>query len=287
MSEISMIGLGAMGSALARALLEAGHGLTVWNRTPQKMEPFAALGAETAESALEAVQASPLIMVCIDNYAKTNKLLGAADVAPHLSGRTLIQLSTGTPAEARASEAWMNECGANYLDGIIEPYPDGIGKADARIMVAGSKTVFARTRAVFDCLGGDNLYLGENIAAPATLDLASLTVSLATYVGVAHANRLCEAEGVGVDLYASIHPKGSRVRELAEIVHADDYKLKSLHDGASIRIWEECIQRIQSQARDTQMNSELPDFLSSIFKRAGAAGYGEEDLAALIKVLRN
>ena len=38
MSEISMIGLGAMGSALARALLKSGHGLTVWNRSPQKME---------------------------------------------------------------------------------------------------------------------------------------------------------------------------------------------------------------------------------------------------------
>ncbi len=101
MSEISMIGLGAMGSALARALLKSGHGLTVWNRTPQKMEPFAALGAETAESALEAVQASPLIMVCIDNYAATKQLLSSDDVAPHLAGRTVIQLGTGTPKEAR------------------------------------------------------------------------------------------------------------------------------------------------------------------------------------------
>ena len=216
MSDITMIGLGSMGTALAKAQVGTGRDVKVWNRSPQKMTPLVELGAEPAASVSQAVQASPLIMVCIDNYAKTNKLLGAADVAPHLTGRTLIQLSTGTPAEARASEVWMNECGANYLDGIIDPYPDGIGKADARIMVAGSKTVFARTQAVFDCLGGDNLYLGENIAAPATLDLASLTVSLATYVGVAHANRLCEAEGVGVDLYASIHPKGSRVSRLTK-----------------------------------------------------------------------
>ena len=46
------------------------------------------------------------------------------------------------------------------------------------------------------------------------------------------------------------------------------------------------MQRLQSQAADCQMNSELPDFLSGIFKRAVAAGIGEEDLAALIKVLR-
>jgi len=108
MSEISVIGLGAMGSALARALLEAGHDVTVWNRTPQKMEPLAALGAEGAQSVAVAVQASPVIMVCVDNYAATNQQLAGDDVVPHLSGRTVIQLSTGTPKEARDSEAWFN-----------------------------------------------------------------------------------------------------------------------------------------------------------------------------------
>ena len=97
MSEISVIGLGAMGAALAQALLKAGHDVTVWNRTLQKMEPLAALGAKRAENVVNALQASPVIMVCIDNYNATNKLLGTDDVIPHLSGRTLIQLSTGTP----------------------------------------------------------------------------------------------------------------------------------------------------------------------------------------------
>ena len=125
MSEISMIGLGAMGSALARAFLEAGHGLTVWNRTAQKMVPLVELGAEGAESVPEAVQASPLIMVCIDNYAATNQLLRNDDVVPNLTGRTVIQLSTGTPKEARDSESWLKNCGADYLDGAIGSYPGG------------------------------------------------------------------------------------------------------------------------------------------------------------------
>ena len=50
MSGISVIGLGAMGSALARALVKAGHEVTVWNRSPQKMEPLVDLGADGAES---------------------------------------------------------------------------------------------------------------------------------------------------------------------------------------------------------------------------------------------
>lgn len=89
-----------------------------------------------------------------------------------------------------------------------------------------------------------------------------------------------------MDLFADRHPEGNRMRELAEIIHAEAFALGSLHPGASIRVWEETIQRLQSQARDAGMSSEFPDNISGIFKCAIAAGIGEEDLAALIKVLR-
>jgi 3-hydroxyisobutyrate dehydrogenase-like beta-hydroxyacid dehydrogenase len=167
MSDISVIGLGAMGSALARALLEEGHDVTVWNRTPSKMEPLAALGAKKAERVAVAVRAGPVIMVCVDSYATANQQLGGDDVVSHLSGRTIIQLSTGTPREARDSEAWLKRCGSDYLDGAIDCYPDGIGAADSRILVAGSESVFARCKAFLECLGGDLRYLGENVGAVA------------------------------------------------------------------------------------------------------------------------
>ena len=98
MSDISMIGMGAMGTALAKAQLKAGHEVTVWNRSPQKMTPLMDLGAKGAQSVAAAVEASPLIMICIDNYTGTNALLQAADVVPHLSGQSVIQLGTGTPS---------------------------------------------------------------------------------------------------------------------------------------------------------------------------------------------
>ena len=286
MSDISVIGLGAMGSALARALLKAGHGVTVWNRTPQKMEPLAALGARGAASVSDAVQASSSIMVCIDNYAATNELLRTDDVVPHLSGRTVIQLSTGTPEEARESETWLKECGADYLDGAIESYPEGIGAADGRLLFSGSGAAFRRSEAILECLGGDLRYLGENVGAAAALDLAQLSMNLGTYVGFAHGARLCEAEGVGADSFAALFAEGDRARELAEIVHAGAYALGSLYDGATIRVWRGVVQRLQTQARDAEMSSEFPDNISGIFERAVAAGHGEEDLAALIKVLR-
>jgi len=259
----------------------------VWNRTAGKIEPLAELGAEPADSVAQAVEASPAIMVCVDTYAAANGLLLSGDVMPHLAGRTVIQFGTGTPKEARDSEAWLKERGAAYLDAAIHAYPDSIGAADCRILFCGSQAAFERSEVLLKCLGGDLRYLGENVAAAAALDLAELSHSLGKYTGLAHGARLCEAEGVGVDHFAALFEDGDRARELAEIIHAGDFALGALYDGATVRVWGEVVERLQSQAGDAGMTSELPDFLSRLFKRAVAAGHGKEDLAALIYALRD
>jgi 3-hydroxyisobutyrate dehydrogenase-like beta-hydroxyacid dehydrogenase len=107
MSDITAIGLGLMGSALARAIERAGHDLTVWNRSPAKMQPFIDDGVAAAPDVESAITASSVILICIDNYAVTNTILQSNDIEPLLAGRTVVQLSTGTPKEAREASDWM------------------------------------------------------------------------------------------------------------------------------------------------------------------------------------
>ena len=209
------------------------------------------------------------------------------EVAKNLKGRLAVQLSTGTPQEARDAQSWFNEQGAGYLDGVIQPYPDGIGEESAQLLFSGSEQVFKAALPYLECFGGDIRYVGNKVGAAAALDLAGLASSLGLYTGFAHGARLCEVEGVGLDQFASLQPAGDRLRELAEIIHSESFELGSLHDGASIRVWHECIQRLQAQAQNAGMSAEFPDNISAIFNRALAAGIGEEDLAALIKVLRS
>lgn len=285
MSNVSIIGLGAMGAALAKAQLKAGHNVTVWNRSPAKAAPLQTLGATVAASVADAVEASTVIMVCIDNYEISNTLLAADDVAAHLPGRTFVQFSTGTPKEARDSEIWLAELGAHYLDGAIMEYPGSIGAADALILVAGLQATFNGAEEFLSLLGGDLRYLGNNIAAAAAIDMAKLSTSVGLYMGVAHGAHICESEGVSLDLLAACETR-TRPRELAEIIHKDAFELGSLHDGASVEVWGGVVNRLQNQASSAGINSELPDFLDSIYRRAVKMGHGGEDIAALVKVLR-
>ena len=67
MSDITVVGLGLMGSVLAQTIQRAGHGLTVWNRSPEKMQPFIEDGVAAATDEVSAIMASPIILICIDN----------------------------------------------------------------------------------------------------------------------------------------------------------------------------------------------------------------------------
>ena len=281
MSDISILGLGLMGSALARALQQAGHKITVWNRSPENMELFVDEGAAGASNVASAVTASPAILVCVDDYTVTQSFLDADNVAPHLSGRTLIQLSTGTPREALEAASWFNERGVAYIDGAILASPTNIGE-DALILFAGPEAAFRSVEQLLKCLGGNLRYLGENVRAPAALDLAWLCVRFGMILGAVHGVNICESENVGADVYATLFPKGDRARMVSEVIDAETYN----NPSATVRVWQAVLQRLQEQAQLAGINKEFPEFGAGIVERAMTTGYGDEDVAALIKVLR-
>src|SRR5215207_3465157 len=136
----TVLGLGAMGSALAAALVDAGHPTIVWNRSPAKARPLAARGAVAAASVEAAVSASPLIVACLFDHASVHEVLDPS--SPSLHGRALINLTTTTPRQARELADWAARHGADYLDGGIMAVPPMIGGTDANILYSGSAAVF-------------------------------------------------------------------------------------------------------------------------------------------------
>ena len=285
MSDVTVIGLGAMGSALARAELQAGHSVTVWNRSKDKIKPLVDNGASEGETFSDAVQASSCVLVCVDSYATFEGLLNEEKSIPFLNGKTFVQFGTGTPTEARSSDKWLSEHGARYLDGTAFCFPSMVGDPESIILIGGSRSSYESVQKYLDPLGGDLRYLGENIGAAAAVGLGVLSVSAALYMGVAHGAQICKNEGVDVGHLASILYHGPKCKEMAEIIQADSYALGSLYDGASLNVYNDIVKDILSHAIETETNSELPIFLSKIYQRGVDAGFGEEDKAALVKVL--
>lgn len=286
MSDITVIGLGAMGTALAKAQLSEGRKTTVWNRTASKADPLIAEGAVLADNVTEAIRSAPVILICIDDYAATQTLLSQVP-EDAIAGRILVQFSTGSPKEARDSATWVAARGGAYLDGAIMCYPDEIGGPDALIIIGGAEAAFRTAEPFLVPLCSDLSYLGENVAAPAALAMGLLATSVALYLGIAHAARLCEAEEVSIGALARVDAHGDRSRKRLEIIDRDAFALNSLHGGASLEVYANVVHRLQQQARDAGISGELPDFLARFYDRGVADGHGAEDVAALVKVLRD
>lgn len=283
MSEVTVIGLGAMGSAIAKSLFASGIDVTVWNRSAEKSAALAASGIHAANSLQQAVESSPVLIICIHGYASTHAMLGVAQIKPLVAGRTIIQMSTGTPAEARAAQTWINELGGRYLDCAIMVYPDSIGKANAQLLVSGPAEVFEQCKPIIQSLGGDIRFLGNNIGAAAALDMAVVTRLVTITVATVYGIHICESEGVALQRFTDMYPEGDRAHHLADKIDSDEY---DRNIAATVGTSIEVVSAIQKLARELSINSELPDFILGLYRRAAACGCIELDNASLIRVFR-
>ena len=281
MSEVTVLGLGLMGSALARAVLKAGYKTTVWNRTQEKMEPFIAQGAGGASSVTSAVDASPVVLICVDNYSVTKDLLDNEAVASVMPGKVLAQLSTGSPTIAEEAATWFNSLDVHYIDGEILALPEGIGADDTQILFAGHELSFRQYEPIFQCLGGDLRFLSENVRAPSALNLGWLCQRFGMLLGALHGINLCASENVGADSYASLFAESDRVYTLARTIHTDDYENPSV----TVQVWRDVIERIQKQANTVGIDNSFPELAAAFLRKGIKAGYAAEDLSALFKVL--
>ncbi|HLR93273.1 MAG TPA: NAD(P)-binding domain-containing protein, partial [Jiangellaceae bacterium] len=114
---VAVLGLGAMGRSLAAAQLEAGRAVTMWNRTSGRSGGLTERGAVEAQSAHAAAAAGGPVVVCLYDHASVHETLDP--IADALVGRTVVNLTTTTPDEARELAVWAEGHGITYLDGAI------------------------------------------------------------------------------------------------------------------------------------------------------------------------
>lgn len=282
MSDITAIGLGLMGSALARAIHAGGHGLTVWNRSSEKMRPFSDIGVATAADPASAISASPVILLCINDYAATDELVRTNGIPALLAGHTVVQLTTGTPKEARDASDWMKAHGVSYLDGAILCGPDDIGTDTARVLLSGERAAYEQVSSLLECLGGDVRYLGSNVGDASALDLAWLTTRYGDFIAIIHAANVCKSEDASLNELIALF-RGDPVKQrYASVIKDESYQEYT----ASLRVWGAALERIRQQGKDAGINTEFPEFVGSHFDSAIEGGYGEENVMALFKLLK-
>jgi 3-hydroxyisobutyrate dehydrogenase-like beta-hydroxyacid dehydrogenase len=159
-SEVSAIGLGSMGGAIAHALVARGNRVTVWNRSPEKMTAFTQAGARGAESATEAVAASSLIVMCVSDFAAARSVLETPATTAALKGKTLVQMTIGVAEDVTRQQKWAHEKGIKFIAGLVVAYPRSVGQPNCLVVYGGDPI----TKEHADILAslGESQFLGSD-----------------------------------------------------------------------------------------------------------------------------
>ncbi|WP_370949887.1 NAD(P)-dependent oxidoreductase [Amycolatopsis sp. cg5] len=279
-AQVTVLGLGAMGTALAAALLAAGHPVTVWNRsdrpTPQ--------GATRASTVSEAIEASPVVLACLLDHRSVYDTLGPS--AASLRGKALINLTSGTPAHARSLAAWAAEREIDYLDGGIMAVPPMIGRPGAFVLYSGSQPVFDTYRPVLDALA-DSRFLGTDAGMASLQDIALLSAMYGQFMGILHAFALVGSAGVTATEFAPmlrgwLTAMGGFVEGAAEQIDKRDYSIGVV---SNLAMQAAGYPHLLEAAIDEGVSPALIAPLRPLFDQRLAGGHGAEAITGVIELL--
>ncbi|MEU1800075.1 NAD(P)-binding domain-containing protein [Streptomyces sp. NPDC019937] len=286
--KITVLGLGAMGAAIARAWLGAGYEVTVWNRTASRAEPLAAEGAAVAATAREAVDAGGLVVVCLLDDDSVEVVLDGAE----LRGKDLVNITTSTPGQARERAAWVEGRGARYLDGGIMAVPPMIGVPDsgAYVFYSGSSELFAAHRDAL-AVPAATRYVGVDPGSAALHDVALLSAMTGMFAGVSHAFALMREGARGTEaaprefaalLIEWLTAMAPYANGVATHLETGDY---TLGVTSNLAMMVEGNGTLLRTAEEQGVSPELLSPFMALMERRLAAGHGDEGTTGVIDLL--
>ncbi|MCL5280180.1 MAG: NAD(P)-dependent oxidoreductase [Planctomycetes bacterium] len=204
--DVAFIGLGNMGSAMARNLIQAGHKLTIYNRTRTRAEPLQPLGARIAATPSDAARAAEILITMLaDDYAVEEVLFDPGKVLEALRpGGVHISMSTISVALSdRLTDAHRDKQ-QHFIAAPVFGRPDVAAAAKLFIVAAGPLDQIQRCQSLFDALGQKTFPVGENPPIASVVKLAGNFLITTVIESLAEAMALVRKSGLDSQVFLDV-----------------------------------------------------------------------------------
>ncbi|MFM5897234.1 MAG: NAD(P)-dependent oxidoreductase [Dolichospermum sp.] len=283
--KVAFLGTGLMGLPMAQRLLAANIELIAYNRTPEKLEPLRAAGAEIVTKPREAIRAADCIVLMLSNAAAIYHVL-LTDTSWHtLSGRSIIQMGTITPLESQEIRDAVVAAGGEYIEApVLGSIPEAkTGKLI--VMVGGEEEQYQRHFPLLQHFGDHPVHIGPvGTASTLTLALNQLIASLTTSFALSLA--FIQLQGIDVDLFMQI------LRESKLYAPTFDQNLRRMLDGnynhANLPT-KQLIKEIDlfiSEAKSLGLNLSSIEGVRQILHATMKMSYPEDDYSSVFPAIR-
>ncbi|MGW6425753.1 NAD(P)-dependent oxidoreductase [Nocardia sp. NPDC055053] len=282
---VAVLGLGEMGSALAMTLLDAGHPVTVWNRSQDKAQPLIGKGARAAETPEAAVGAAEVVIVNVKGGAVATELLGAAGSV--LPGRTVVDLTDGTSEQSRATGQVVSEHGADYLHGQIMTIAPAIGSPDAVVFYGGPRAAFDRHEGLLRVLGGRATHVSDDAGVAVLYGMAVHDIMWGLLNGFLHAAALLGNAGIRIDDFQlQAQPSLAALPTLFPMLANEIDRAEFAVPFGALQHHLPSIDDLIAESRARGIDTELPTHTRALVAEALAAGHGHDSYSRLVERFR-
>lgn len=285
--NVTMIGLGNMGSAMAQRILESGHNLTVYNRTAARMQPLVKLGARAAQSIADAANQADVVLSCLfDDQALVDVCLGPQGLIESLPD-TAVHVSTATitPKTAKRMAKAHADAGKHYASGSVLGIPAVAAQGKMLSFCAGSPESRAKAKLVLECFCEEVVDLGENPEAPLVMKIGLNYVLITNLELISELYVFFEKSGVDPALMQDglhrifAHPGYKRYVDKIKARDFDQVNF-NMHGGLKD------VSVFQQAFVDVGVVPALADLVKGRFINALAQGIGEKDWSGVYEVIR-
>jgi 3-hydroxyisobutyrate dehydrogenase len=284
-TAVGFIGLGVMGASMARRLLQAGHRVTVYNRTASRCQPLVAEGARAAASPREAAQGNEVVIsVVTDSPDVEEVLLGPAGAALGAAPGTLfIDMSTIAPEAARKIGAALAASGHQFLDAPVTGGDVGAREGTLSILVGGDAAVLERIRPLLGAMGKRITHCGGQ-GAGQTVKACNQILCALNLVGVIEALHLARLGGLDQKVVLEALAPGAggswAFEKLGARIATGDFA-----PGFMVKLIQKDLRIVQELARSVGLPLDGTALAQGLFSAAEAHGDGDRGTQVIYEVL--
>ncbi len=283
MEKIAYLGMGIMGRGMAANLLKAGYPVTVWNRSPERVQPLVEQGASSAASPADAVRDADVVMYCLSDDAAVSDLVwgaGALLDGVH-AGQVVIDMTTLHPETSRKEAAAFAAKGVEFLDAPVFGSKNEAAGGGLWIVVGGERALYDRMQPILAVVSETTHYMGGTGQGAAMKLVGNLLVAF-------------QLEAIGEALVLATKA-GLNPRDVLDVVHVTDFK-SPIFDGVgnglvnrdfevnfALKLMYKDANLISRFAQDLQAPTPALAVIREMIKGGVNRGWGEENASAFLK----
>jgi 3-hydroxyisobutyrate dehydrogenase-like beta-hydroxyacid dehydrogenase len=282
--HVAVVGLGNMGAAIARRLLTLGHGVTVWNRSP---EPAAALGSEGAEVAAtpgDVWATSSVVVSMLANDAAVESVIAGLLLGSAAPQRCIIEMSTISPGASERIAAAAADAGVAYVRAPVSGNPGVVTAGNLTVMASGPADAIALAQPALDAIAARTVVVGSAEEARVAKLAANLVVA-GTNELLAEAIVFAEAQGLSRETLLELL-KVSAVGSPFVGYKSATLITRDYSPTFALDLLLKDLALLQDAAGAAGVTLPATAAVQGVARAAADAGYGSRDLSAVLPQLQ-